>query len=188
MERLVHGLVKFIQVCFKQLFVLNQEEYIEKCRRLIEKKLAWGSSEYWQNQDYERLSEQIFEATNVTLSISTLKRLWGKVRYTSTPNLSTLNALAQFAGYKDWRSFLSADVQPTITHTENETASEAIVLPGESRVKVGPVKWSKAFWIGSIAVFLSLMALWAFHQNAKRLTYNNIRFTSAPTTLVCPIQ
>jgi hypothetical protein len=161
--------------------MLNQENYIEKCRRLIEEKLAWGSSEYWQNQDYERLSEQIFEVTNITLSISTLKRVWGKVQYKSTPNLSTLNALAQFAGYENWRSFVSENVQPPGTPAQKEIASESI--PSKQVVSF---KWSKAFWIGSIAVFLSLMVLWAFQQRSKRLTYSRITFASAPTTLGLP--
>jgi hypothetical protein len=161
--------------------MLNQEDCIEKCRWLIEEKLAWGSSEYWQNQDYERLSERIFEVTNTTLSISTLKRIWGKVQYNSTPNLTTLNALAQFTGYENWRSFVSENVQTAFNIADKEIASEAVPLK-----KVVPFKWSKVFWIGSIAVFLSLMALWAFHQHSKRLTYSNIKFASAPTTLGLP--
>jgi hypothetical protein len=161
--------------------VPDQEVYIEKCRRLIEEKLAWDSSAYWQNQDYERLSEQIFEATNTTLSISTLKRVWGKVQYNSTPNLSTLNALAQFAGYENWRSFVSENVQTPVTPAQKETASESI----PSR-HVGSSKGSKIFWIGSMAVFLTLLVLWAFRQHTKRLTYTHITFDSAPTTQGLP--
>jgi hypothetical protein len=137
--------------------VIKQEDYIEKCRRLIEEKLAWGSSEHWQNQDYEQLSERIFEVTNTTLSISTLKRVWGKVQYKSTPNLSTLNALAQFAGYENWRSFVSENVQPPTMPVKNETAIESI--PSKHVVSF---KGSKVFWMGSMAVFLTLIVLWAF--------------------------
>jgi hypothetical protein len=161
--------------------VIKQEDYIEKCRRLIEEKLAWGSSEHWQNQDYEQLSERIFEVTNTTLSISTLKRVWGKVQYKSTPNLSTLNALAQFAGYENWRSFVSENVQPPGTPAQKEIQSESI----PSRHVVSS-KGSKVFWIGSMAVFLTLLLLWAFRQHTKRLTYTHIRFDSAPTTLGLP--
>lgn len=161
--------------------MLNQEDYIEKCRQLIEQKLAWGSSEYWQNQDYERLSERIFEVTNITLSTSTLKRVWGKVQYNSTPNLSTLNALAQFAGYENWRNFVTENVGTAFSIAQKEIASEALPLK-----QVSPVKGTTALWIGSIAVFLSVMVLWAFHQHPKRLTYSNIKFDSAPTTLGLP--
>lgn len=53
----------------------NEAFYIEKCRELIEERLAWGSSEHWQNQDFENLSQKIFEVTEVSLSSSTLKRI-----------------------------------------------------------------------------------------------------------------
>jgi hypothetical protein len=75
------------------------------CLQQIEQKLAWGSSDDWKTQDFERLSGLIADKTGVQLSSSTLKRVWGKVRYNSSPNLSTLDALAQFLDYQDWRQF-----------------------------------------------------------------------------------
>ena len=79
--------------------------YLEQCLAQIEKKLAWGPHTEWTNYDFEKLSETISEATGVTLSVSTLKRLWGKVAYKNVPALNTLNTLARFAGYEDWRGF-----------------------------------------------------------------------------------
>ncbi|QEC51923.1 hypothetical protein [Anseongella ginsenosidimutans] len=75
------------------------------CRRLIEQQLGWGNPLTWQNQDYEMLGQRIFERTKVSLSVSTLKRVWGKVRYENMPNATTLNTLAVFAGYENWRDF-----------------------------------------------------------------------------------
>lgn len=40
------------------------------------------------------------------LSVSTLKRLCGKVGYGSKPNTSTLDALAKYIGFEDWRTFV----------------------------------------------------------------------------------
>lgn len=88
----------------------NEKVNIEKCRQRIEEKIGWGSSAEWQNQDFEALSERIFRETKVSLSASTLKRLWGKIRYEGTPNISTLNALAQFIGYENWRAFTSKGI------------------------------------------------------------------------------
>lgn len=79
--------------------------YLAKCRKLIEQRLGWEDPANWQNQDYEILSERIFEQTQVSLSVSTLKRVWGKVRYDNMPNPTTLNTLAAFAGYENWRDF-----------------------------------------------------------------------------------
>ncbi|HEY1056610.1 MAG TPA: hypothetical protein VGE24_15795, partial [Emticicia sp.] len=75
------------------------------CKKLIEEKLGWGNSEKWTNQDFEDLSQRIFEATAITLSPTTLKRIWGKVKYDSAPTVTTLNTLAQFIGFEHWRAF-----------------------------------------------------------------------------------
>ncbi|HWV67683.1 hypothetical protein, partial [Chitinophaga sp.] len=59
----------------------------------------------WTTYDFEKLSEAIEEVTGVLLSVTTLKRLWGKLKYTNMPATTTLNTLAQYAGYADWREF-----------------------------------------------------------------------------------
>lgn len=78
---------------------------LEKCKAKIEDQLGWGDSARWHTTDYETLSHRIHEKTGVTLSVATLKRLWGKVRYESKPTPTTLNTLAQYLGYENWRSF-----------------------------------------------------------------------------------
>lgn len=78
---------------------------LEKCKTKIEEQLGWGDSAHWNTSDYETLSSRIHERTGVTLSIATLKRLWGKIRYDSKPTPTTLNTLAQYLGYENWRSF-----------------------------------------------------------------------------------
>jgi len=84
---------------------MDMEPLIAICRKLIEEKLQWGESHSWSSEDFETLSELIFEKTQVRLSLTTLKRIWGKVKYESSPNLATLNALAQFVDYGNWREF-----------------------------------------------------------------------------------
>jgi len=83
----------------------GEELFVDRCLLLIENKLGWGKSESWVNYDFEKLSDAIHEQTSVRLSITTLKRIWGKLKYESAPTLTTLNTLAQFAGYEDWRIF-----------------------------------------------------------------------------------
>lgn len=79
--------------------------YLNHCLTLIEEKMGWGNAENWANKDFEQLSEQLAMATGVTLSITTLKRVWGRVKYDSAPTATTLNTLAVFIGYENWRSF-----------------------------------------------------------------------------------
>ncbi len=90
---------------------------LQDCLLLIEKKLNWGSSRDWLNQDFQLLSDRIFEETRVRLSITTLKRVWGKVSYNSAPSISTLNTLALFLGHENWSTF-KQNHQPTQKHKE----------------------------------------------------------------------
>ncbi len=78
---------------------------ITRLKQLIENKVAWGNSARWTHQDFNELSERIWRETQIKLSTTTLKRLWGKVDYRSQPTTNTLNVLAQFAGYEHWRDF-----------------------------------------------------------------------------------
>ncbi len=148
----------------------GEADYIARCRDLIEEKLGWGKSTDWQNQDFDKLSEKIFAETNVLLSSSTLKRIWGKVKYESSPNLSTLNALAQFAGYQNWRVFISAgDAVP----------DEKKNIP---RKKV-PQKY---LFIAGLLLLSIFIAFWSFKKRPKRLEFEKLSFTSKPVTLGLP--
>ncbi|WP_158799992.1 hypothetical protein [Pedobacter sp. L105] len=86
--------------------------YLSHWRSLTEQSLGWGDSSLWTDYDFEKLTGLILAQTGVRLSISTLKRIWGRVRYESSPTVSTLNALAVFAGFEDWRTFKKAAPQP----------------------------------------------------------------------------
>lgn len=159
--------------------MLNETSYILKCCELIEAKLAWGRSEHWQNQDFEALSVKIFEETNISLSVSTLKRIWGKVKYNSSPNVATLNTLAQFVGYENWRVFKTNDFQ---LQNESPVPVTNIFLVSSNK------KYnSKKILIGLVVVALiSTLLFWAFSKKTKTLAFKNIQFTSNPVTLGLP--
>src|SRR5579872_3155071 len=72
---------------------------------IIGQQLDWGDSATWQSRDFEILNELILEKTKVSLSASTLRRLWGRVEYNHMPSGTTLDTLAQFAGFDNWRAF-----------------------------------------------------------------------------------
>jgi hypothetical protein len=78
---------------------------LKKCLLQIEDKLDWGRSASWPNEVFKKLSDAILETTDVMLSPTTLKRVWGKVNYQSAPSMNTLNTLARFAGYDHWLDF-----------------------------------------------------------------------------------
>ncbi|TCS89074.1 hypothetical protein EDD80_102267 [Anseongella ginsenosidimutans] len=82
----------------------DEREYIEVCKRQIEKKFAFGSGNGYTQRDLESLAVYIEENTAVNLSLSTLKRLW-KGNFKERPQVETLNALAKVLDYKDWQDF-----------------------------------------------------------------------------------
>jgi len=94
---------------------MTQEAAIGRCRSLIEDSLGWGDAASWTNDDFSTLSERLFEGTGVRLSVSTLKRVWGKVKYDSSPTPATLNTLARYAGFEGWRDFIQRSNQPAAT-------------------------------------------------------------------------
>lgn len=111
----------------------TDEAYIILCCQLIEAQLNWGTSAGWTNQDFENLSEKIREATSVMLSATTLKRIWGRVKYDSAPTVTTLNTLAQFAGFENWRRFLQEKATGVVPQ-EKATG----VAPQENATGVAP--------------------------------------------------
>lgn len=90
----------------------EQQHFLHLCLARIEQQLGWGNASSWRNEDFELLADKIFEQTRVRLSLSTLRRLWGRVKYTHAPNAATLNALAGFLGYTQWRAFCEAQAVP----------------------------------------------------------------------------
>ncbi|PSL34693.1 hypothetical protein [Chitinophaga ginsengisoli] len=106
-----------------------ETDYIQRCLKLVEIRFDRGANSEWSSYDFEKLSEAIQEATGVVLSVTTLKRLWGKLSYTNTPAITTLNTLAQYAGYEDWGTFrrkLSGGSASPIATTDPTTDTTSI--------------------------------------------------------------
>lgn len=120
----------------------EQTNYLNHWRKITEQKFGWEDSAEWTEYDFEKLSDTIFEKAGVRLSISTLKRVWGRVRYDSNPSITTLNALAVFAGYENWRYF-----KQYIDQTNQKPA-------GASNVQV-----KKRFWMPYLPIMLCVLAL-----------------------------
>ncbi|WP_031425420.1 hypothetical protein [Flavimarina sp. Hel_I_48] len=86
-----------------------KDQDIQNCLFKIEEKLGWGASSAWSSYDFEKLSNDILQVTGMKLSVNTLKRVWGRLNYNSTPSTTTLNILAQYLGFEDWRGFITKD-------------------------------------------------------------------------------
>jgi hypothetical protein len=92
----------------------------------IETRMGWGNGLQWATRDFEHLSVQIHERTGVQLSVVTLKRVWGKIAYTGKPTITTLNALAEFAGAQSWQQFKQLNNTSSV-HGANESTAGAEV-------------------------------------------------------------
>lgn len=83
----------------------DDRHILDQCLRRIEDQLEWGPADQWHNDVFNELSELILERTKVSLSPTTLKRVWGRLKYSGAPGINTLNTLARFSGAENWRAF-----------------------------------------------------------------------------------
>lgn len=139
---------------------------------LIEKQLEWGEIEHWRSYDFEKLSGKIQEKTGVVLSISTLKRVFGKVSYESSPSVTTLNTLSQFVGFEDWRVFCnSCRDDKQLTEAPNKGLKD-------ERININ-VK--KSHLLPKVVFFVAvslLSGLFIFFVLSKKQAINNYSFSS----------
>lgn len=58
---------------------------------------------------FDSLCLDIKKDTGKEISQSTLKRLWGYVKYPHQPRVEILSILSQYIGYKDWKDYIFSD-------------------------------------------------------------------------------
>jgi len=151
----------------------KEKQLLLLCRQLIEQTLNWGDSNIWGNSDFEQLSKQIFEKTKVQLSISTLKRIWGKVRYESFPTAATLNALACFLDYTSWRDFRQH-------HQVNGVIEQpaAPIVTGQETIITSSKNPYKYIWlIGSFLLVLGSLYFISMKRK-KPIDLSGVKFSS----------
>lgn len=149
---------------------------ITRCRHLVEQQIGWDDSGNWQNQDFERLSELIFGKTGVSLSGTTLKRIWGRVAYKSQPGPATLNALASFVGYPSWREFASANHDAEINQIKDEQANYDKPLERKVRNR----RWLVEILLGLTALIIFSFAYARFVHSHKKHDASLFAFNAEP--------
>jgi hypothetical protein len=125
-----------------------EREYITRCKRMIEQKFHFGNGHgELRQRDFEYLADSIEEKSGITLSLSTLKRLW-KNDYDKTPHPSTLQALVSVLEYKDWQEF----------KLHNTNFPEAPVGPPRQKRRMSFNPWMLAPIVLAVAVVFWLIA------------------------------
>lgn len=135
---------------------------IQECKRQIEQKIGWENSDVWTNHDFQTLSDKILEDTGINLSIATLKRIWGKVKYDSKPTITTLNTLAKFLGHDSWRTFRQINsVRKQVGELQNRTEkADPIVSPQKRKNML------RSGLIGTaLCSVIVLLAIYGFNRN-----------------------
>ena len=133
----------------------NDHYYLEIARQKLEQKLGWGKVEEWSSEDFQTLSDAILASTDLSLSITTLKRLVGRVNYNATPHPTTLNAIARFLGFDNWRAFKQG----------LSTPAPAPTLPKEVKTPAPPPpsptkrKWLAFLLPGLLVLLFLIMAI-----------------------------
>ncbi|MDQ6480112.1 hypothetical protein [Dyadobacter sp. LHD-138] len=157
--------------------MLSDISELLRCKKIIEQKLDWGDSENWQSSDFENLNQLILDKTGVSLSVSTLRRIWGRVEYNHLPSVTTLNTLAKFAGFEDWRNFMKKNASEPDLNRNPST---------EKKTRIHSGSLVKFAWIFGLAVFTGLITILAFDKGQPQLKSEEYAFSSQPITKGIP--
>ncbi|MDE6536211.1 MAG: hypothetical protein K2K82_09435 [Muribaculaceae bacterium] len=84
----------------------NESDAVKKlCRRVEETAGITAKTP----RHFEAIGEAVAQRTGVTLSPTTLKRIWGYLNEPIIPRTSTLDILAKFCGWTDYDHFMAGD-------------------------------------------------------------------------------
>lgn len=97
-------------------------EDINKLRKEVEIKFG---RKIINPSDFDALYLAIKRETRKEISVSTLKRLWGYVKYDSKPRVEILSILSRYLGFTDWQDFLNSDRISDISEFLNQDIIES---------------------------------------------------------------
>lgn len=84
--------------------------------------------------DFDHLATSIYSRLHESVSVSTLKRIYGYVRSDSTPRRALLDILSRYVGYTDWAAFCrrdDADAPIESNPVLGESISADALCPGD---------------------------------------------------------
>jgi hypothetical protein len=130
----------------------------------LKAKLNWGDFKTWTDKQFEALAEDILKKTGTAISVKTLKRVTGRIKYTHNhaqnynPQLATKEALAQFLGYKSWQAYtkqyaLTSNVAQSNEHEVDDVDDNKIHLTNSKR---GYLLFAVAFTVLMVILWFTL--------------------------------
>ncbi|MBR6284870.1 MAG: hypothetical protein IKR25_11350 [Muribaculaceae bacterium] len=88
---------------------MKKEEQIEALKQAVEDQFGQSVSS---PADFARLGDELRAVLDDSLSVSTLKRVWGYVAGYASVRTSTLNTLSRYVGCRDWQEFCDTLSKP----------------------------------------------------------------------------
>ena len=147
----------------------KKQEHIEALKRAVEEIFGQAISS---PTAFARLGDELNAALGESLSMSTLKRVWGYVTGYATVRVSTLNTLACYVGCRDWKDFCETLSSPDVSSFPTGDAIAMSMLAIGDRVEV---TWSPGRRI--VAQYLG--------QGRMRVVENMRSKLAAGTTFTC---
>ena len=128
--------------------------HLDLCLRIVAEKFGKPSISDWTNRDYIKLSGIVSRHTDVLISASTLKRIFGKLKTSDRyyPQKATRDALANYIAYTDWASFVEMHPRPAKEPIKEspDNSDKAEKHPSDSSVTAftsRPKKLSVWLWL-----------------------------------------
>jgi len=111
----------------------KNQEHIDALKRAVEENFGQAISA---PTDFSRLRDELTATLGESLSMSTLKRVWGYVMGYATVRENTLNTLARYVGCRDWKEFCETLEQPDVSSFPTSDAIAMSTLAIGDRVEV----------------------------------------------------
>ena len=129
-------------------------EMNEELKRLFEAVERSSGRKLETPRDFEYLNECLQSRLHATVSVSTLKRLWGYVANPFQPSMYTLNVLARFVGYDGWEQFVDgrSDVKASSDRilTERVNVLSDLLVGDRLRLVWAPDRVCVVRYLGSL--------------------------------------
>jgi hypothetical protein len=157
---------------------INERELVQQCMKSLAAKAGFANPATMVQRDVEFLSERIESVTGILISLSTLKRLFNG-QFSRQPQIATLNAMAQFNGYKHWQDY-KLSVIPGNMISNNEFLEKAPTVLSTTTHRFPRAKFLLVAGILIIAA-LGLLAMFTRNKNVAG-NFDKAVFTFSKTT------
>lgn len=119
---------------------MGKNDAIEALVRITNENLGYAPTT---PSEFNDLLRRIQKVTGDSLSLSSIKRLWGYVKYNGDFSQTTLNILARFNGMKDWESFKES-IEKEVTVTNDDDSG----FHSDTMIDTGKYKPGDRFQLG----------------------------------------